>query len=120
MLAVDLMMWWYTKGWGELIKRLISFVRKVVTTFSVPILLRTLFSPWRRIISYGDESVVAGMRAALDNLISRFVGFGVRCVVLLTSIISVVIITITGTAVVILWPLTPVVAIYLIIKGILG
>jgi hypothetical protein len=120
MLAIDLIKWWYSTGWGELINRLRTLLRKVVVTFSVPILLRTLFAPWRRIITYGDESFIAGLKAALDNTVSRFVGFGVRIVVLITALISVAIITSIGVISVVIWPLMPILGIALIAKGLLG
>jgi hypothetical protein len=117
MLLVDLVIWWYLAGWHELALRLWQALRRVAQTFSVPILLRTLFAPWRRIINYNDNSFVEGLTATLDNLVSRFVGFGVRLVVLFTAGIAMFLIVVLGLLAMIIWPILPLAGIVLIIRG---
>lgn len=120
MLVANIFIWWYRAGWRQLLQRSQRFMRSVVDTFSVPILLRTLFSPWRQIISYRDHSFGSGARAALDNLISRLVGFTVRVCVLLAAAV-VISITALGTCIVLIaWPLVPFAAAGLVIWGITG
>jgi hypothetical protein len=87
--------------------------------FSVPLLLRTLFAPWRRIISYGDSSFAEGLQALLDNTISRFVGFGVRLVVLVAAAILITLSVLLSALVIIFWPFLPITAIGLLIRGFL-
>lgn len=117
MLAIGWITWWYGAGWKQLCSKMIALAGFVVHTFSVPLLLRTLFAPWRRIISYGDDSFIAGLRAGLDNLISRFVGFGVRVIVLLTSLLALTAIVVVGIFTIILWPLLPFLGAFLILRG---
>lgn len=88
--------------------------------FSVPILLRTLAAPWKRIITYPGASLDAKIHAFLDNLVSRAIGLTVRSLVLLTAFLFEAITLVIGIAYVIAWPFMPLAVIGLLIKGIIG
>jgi len=88
--------------------------------FSVPILLRTLFAPWKRIVSYPGSSLDAKIRALIDNMVSRAVGFVVRILVLLTALIMEALAGSLGVLWIIVWPCIPLLGIVLLAKGILG
>jgi hypothetical protein len=119
MLAVEFLTWWYGAGWRQLISRILKRIEWIIEIFSIPILLRTLFEPWRRIISYGDDSFIAGLRAMLDNTISRFVGLGVRLIVLFTAFIGMMLTLLGGIILVVVWPLMPLGSIAMILWGLL-
>jgi len=70
--------WWYGRGWINAWQWPLEWVNKVQMEFSIPVLLHTLFSPWRQIISLPGRSLEERFRAAVDNLISRCVGFFAR------------------------------------------
>lgn len=88
--------------------------------FSVPILLRTLAAPWKRIITYPGASLDAKIHAFLDNLVSRAIGLTVRSLVLLTAFLFEAITLVIGIVYVIAWPFMPLAVIGLLIKGIIG
>ena len=119
MLALAFLQWWYGAGWLQLFKRSGQRLKKLLLTFSVPALIMTLFDPWRRVITYGGESIGDKMRAMVDNLVSRCVGFAVRIIVIITALVSVTLLFIASAVEIILWPLLPVLAIALIIRGFL-
>lgn len=75
--------------------------------FSVPILLRTLLAPWRRIITYPGASLEARLRAAGDNSISRLVGFTVRTTVLIAAGVMLVLTATVSLMFIVAWPLVP-------------
>jgi hypothetical protein len=107
MIMFGLFTWWYGQGWALLMK---NVQRRLVLTmhiFSVPILLRTMFAPWRRIMTYPGASLGDHFRASLDNLISRMVGFVVRILALIAAMIVVVFVGIIGVLEIIAWPLLP-------------
>ena len=64
----EFVVWWYTAGWVEAVNRTGNHILAIWRMFSVPVLLRTLFSPWKRIVSAGGKTIGETMRAAGDNL----------------------------------------------------
>ena len=120
MLVMELFKWWYGPGYLRLFREIKGGLTRLALTFSAPILIRTLFAPWRRIISPGSSSFIEDLKAMLDNIISRFVGFGVRLVVLITAGILLALGAVLGAVVIVVWPLTPVLGLFLIFKGLIG
>ena len=119
MLVVAFFRWWYGPGWRDNADRLRARLLTTYLEFSVPILLRTMFSPWRRIISYGQGSIGDRVRAAVDNIVSRFVGLGVRILALLAAVIIISLNIILGSLWLVAWPLLPVAGPLLIAWGLL-
>jgi hypothetical protein len=120
MLALDFFTWWYGQGWRVVMRKAQERLTKTAQMFSVPILLRTLFAPWRRIVTYPGASLDAHVRAFLDNLVSRAVGFTVRIFVLIAAGVG---LTITGVVIIIeliTWPLIPVAVVIALVKGLVG
>lgn len=95
---------------------MVDRLRSVSGTFSVAILLRTLFDPWKRIYTR-SSGIIEYLKAFADNAVSRFVGFWVRIVVLLTALIVGLATVVVGGLVVMAWPFLPLMAIGLIIYG---
>jgi hypothetical protein len=118
MLGVEFVRWWYGNGYKALLRGIGAQIRRLVATFSLPLLIRTLGAPWRRIISYGGGSLGDRMRALLDNVISRCVGLVVRCIVILSAGIAIAGVALGGFALLILWPFLPFIGVALIIRGI--
>jgi hypothetical protein len=114
----ELLSWWYGPGWMRAIRRIYNWATEMERTFSAGLLLKTLFSPWRRIISLSGRSLQAKFRDAIDNLISRLVGATVRSLVLLMAGGAIVAAAIFGVFVAIVWPLIPLLILYFLFKGI--
>ena len=92
---------------------------KIYSYFSISILLRTLFDPWKR-DNYTMEngSLQDKMKLALDNLISRVVGFIIRLITMIFGLLVTVIFFLLMILVLIIWLLLPVLIIGLIVNGI--
>lgn len=118
MLAVDFFRWWYGPGWTGVIKAIRRRLNTLAAMFSVSVLLRTLFSPWRRIMTYPGSGLAAHMRALGDNIISRCVGFVVRILALLAASCSFIALLVFGVIQLIVWPLLPFAAIGCLMWGI--
>jgi hypothetical protein len=118
MLFGEFFRWWYGAGWSLAIANVKKHLKNTQAQFSVPTLIATLFSPWRRVTTEPGRSLDAHFRAMLDNLISRFVGFGIRILVLLAAAIILFLTVILGGLQIILWPALPPLVIVLIIRGI--
>jgi len=119
MFILDLFSWWYGSGWSGVLAATQRRLSGLAEAFSIKILLFTLFAPWKRIITYPGAGVEAKIRAFGDNLVSRLVGFMVRFIVLLAAAVSYVGLCLLGLAELVLWPLLPLLAISLIVKGLL-
>ncbi len=119
MLVADFLTWWYGQGWKAVFASFATRLQSVQDMFSVKQLLRTLFEPWRRIITYPGDSLAEKFRAWGDNVVSRAVGFSVRCIMLLASIIASLAVFIFTAIEAIAWPLLPVAIPALLIWGLL-
>ena len=108
MVIISLLSWWYSEGWLEqigLTKR--SFI-KLADKFSIGMLLKTLFAPFRQ-ISVGEQ---AGKTASLasviaDKLISRLVGSVMRLVMVFVGTLALSIYAIISVFRLASWPLLP-------------
>ena len=119
-MVFELFRWWYSTGWAQAAGSISTWSNNVSRTFSVPLLIKTLFSPWKRITGFGGKSLDAKIRASIDNLISRVVGFVTRLLVLVAAGLMMLIVLVAGALFTIIWPLIPIAVIYCITRGILG
>ena len=117
MLILSFFSWWYGRGWRQVFDSFNPRLSNINAAFSVNQLLRTLFAPWRRIITYPGASFGDKMRAWGDNLVSRFIGFIVRMGVLIAAVLVIIVTVILTIAEMIMWPLLPVAIPILIIAG---
>ncbi|MGC1176519.1 MAG: hypothetical protein WA843_00450 [Candidatus Saccharimonadales bacterium] len=99
--------WWYGAGWKQVLDSFILRLRATLNVFSVNQLLRTLFAPWRRIISYPGAGLDQRLRAWADNTFSRIIGFVVRLFVLFAALLGVVVIGLFTAVELFVWPLLP-------------
>lgn len=118
MLLVSFFAWWYGEGWTGVWHRTIEQLHIVGRGFSVKLLLRTLFSPWRRIMTPRGRGLDAHIHAAIDNGVGRFIGFTVRLIVLITAAFAMAAVGIGGLILLLLWPLMPPAVVSLLILGI--
>ena len=107
MLATDMFRWWYGYGWSSLVAWCRGGYHLILRSFSFELLFRTLFSPWRRIISYPGASLEDKLRALADNVFSRIIGFFIRFFVIIAAAICLLLWTICCGLMIVLWPLVP-------------
>jgi hypothetical protein len=117
MLMVAFLQWWYGPGWRDASSRLMARLHDTYLTFSLPILVRTLFAPWRRIISPAGASLQARFRAVIDNAVSRAVGFTMRLSLLVAALVILAFNLILGGLILVLWPVIPALGPILIVVG---
>lgn len=120
MIFMDLLLWWYGPGWVRMFQQILERPKKLGQAFSIGTLLKTLFSPWKRIVSGGGKGLDAKFRAMLDNLVSRTVGFVVRIMVLIAAGVSTLSSLLYGIGVALIWPLIPVLVVYCLLRGVTG
>jgi hypothetical protein len=118
MFMVSFLSWWYKTGWAQVASSFDTRITHVANSFSVSQLFKTLFAPWRRIISYPGASLGDKFRAWGDNLFSRTIGLIVRLLVLIAAGLTIGLVSILTLIELVLWPILPPAVIGLIILGI--
>lgn len=107
--------WWYGKGWSWRAEKIIDGIERSIDTFSLGLLVKTWFAPFRQI----DAGVTQGgsldvrFRRALDRLFSRFIGAFLRTIVMIIGVFYISIKAIWGMIMLVLWALMPIVPIIL-------
>lgn len=101
--------WWYSAGWAWIFNNAITLrVNKWVGFFSMPTLLKTMFAPFKQ--NYGKSrkgGIDALVQIAIDNSVSRIIGFTVRSFLLMAGLICLFFVLLSGLIAIALWPLVP-------------
>lgn len=109
MVIVGLFSWWYGAGWKQQVIAVRDNLLSVYDYFSIDLLLKTLFSPWRQIAAGKVRGNISmQMRAWFDRLFSRIIGGFIRTIVMVVGIVSILVVTIVGLLRLCLWPMIPV------------
>lgn len=101
--------WWYTRGWQLYLQHFVDQLKNAVDFFSVGLLVRHLFAPFRQ-ISAGDvvsSDLNTKLSAFADRLFSRLIGTVVRLVLLVVGTIVIILRTLLGALIALVWPLAP-------------
>jgi hypothetical protein len=108
MMIVALFSWWYGAGWARTMKRVGARMDLLLETFSVAILLRTLFDPFHQ-ISAGQVrgSFDVQLRALGDRVFSRVFGAVVRSLFIIIGVVAALSAGLFGLLELLVWPLMP-------------
>ncbi len=108
MFIVGLFSWWYGAGWKAQIKRVEERLASVIDYFSISLLIKTLFAPFRQ-ISAGRVSGSIGVQwqAFVDRLVSRCIGAIVRSFMIVFGLVTLGITSVFGLVTIICWALIP-------------
>jgi hypothetical protein len=121
LLVTELLRWWYTAGWRGRAQRVAEQLDGTIDYFSMDLLVKTLFAPFRQ-ISAGkvDGSLEVKFRALVDKLFSRVIGAFVRLILLIIGCLTIAFQVLIGLLILIGWallPLLPVIGLILGLKG---
>ena len=87
---------------------------------SIPILLKTLFEPWKQIKTYTGQNTPFNVKIHIffDNLFARAIGFLIRTFVIIFGLIVLLGVTIFGIILAVLWPIVPALPVVFIIMAV--
>lgn len=104
-----LVSWWYTAGWAGLMGRASRRVDALMETFSVKLLLGSLFDPFRQISAAQARggSFDMQLRALGDRLFSRLFGAVVRSLFIIIGLVAACGVFVLSLVQVVVWPLVP-------------
>lgn len=111
--------WHYTSGLGAGVLTLWSLLRFIYHFFSLPILVTTLFSPWRRLSEAYPRYLRPGewLSALVVNTLMRMVGALIRLGLIVVGGATLVVAAIISVLLMIIWLLLPAVVLSLLIGG---
>lgn len=115
MLVLSLLRWWYGSGWVWAGSRLKERLSRIGRDYSVSILFKTLFKPWKQIISTAGSQSTIGIKfnILIDNLVSRIVGFMVRSMTLMAAGFIWLLTLVVGLGVLMVWPAIPALVVFI-------
>jgi hypothetical protein len=121
MFFVGMLSWWYGNGWRARVGVMSRQLGATSDYFSITLLLRTLFSPFRQ-ISAGSVSGSIGdqARAFLDKTISRLIGAILRISMVIMGVIVIILQIVLNILMIIIWPVIPALPIIGLIFTVVG
>lgn len=118
---VALVSWWYGSGWLDQIGLIRERFSRVADRYSLSLLLRTFFSPFKQLDAYGGgDGLNARLKAWLDRLISRMIGAMIRSFMMVVGLIAIAIEALIAVLRLFVWPLiplTPLIGLILVLIG---
>lgn len=113
--------WWYGAGWRHQVTKMSDRLLGLTDTFSISLLLKTFFSPFRQ-ISVGSVNGPLGvqLQAFFDKLISRIIGAFVRTAVIIAGSIVLAFFAIWAVLRISMWPFLPILPIVGVILWAIG
>lgn len=121
LLVLGLLRWWYTDGWRQRVKLVANRLDGTIDYFSIDLLLKTLFAPYRQ-ISAGrvDGPLEVQLRALIDKLFSRVIGAFIRVIILIIGGITIAAHVVIGLFILLGWVLMPVFPVAGIVLTLIG
>ena len=103
--AKDYVLWHYSSAFKEGAVIWKNFIWFVYNLFSIGLLFRTLFSPWRRMKEYYSRGFDPKQyfEILLLNLVMRFIGFFMRLAMIIVGLGAEILVFIAGIAAFIIW-----------------
>jgi hypothetical protein len=113
------LLWHYSRAFLEIFHVWLNFLWFVVHFFSIPQLLRSLFSPWKRIVEgRGNKWSFEDLAAyVIIGFFSRLIGFFIRFTIILIGLLSLLFVVVAGFAVYFFWIAAPLIIIALFVFG---
>ncbi len=106
--------WYFLEVPGGILRAFGNFLKFYFHYFSISLLLRTLFSYWRRYRwSYGRGfDLKRYLSTFISNTVSRFLGALIRSVTILVGLIFELLVLITGIIILLFWICLPIILIF--------
>ena len=107
---MEFLSWYYSEGIAYYLKRWVYALRYVEHNFSIPLLAKTLFYPWKRLETEDSGpgfDITRYFENLTFNLISRFIGACARAVLIFCGLFLIAFVFIGGGLGIIIWVLIP-------------
>lgn len=109
MILVGLLKWWYIDGWIDQLSRSKLSMAKMADTFSIGLLMKTWFSPFRQISADDTGNNIQAKLAAFGNrLFSRLIGAFMRSLLIILGTVVLLLLSIINGIKLLMWPIMPI------------
>ena len=122
MLVISFFVWCYGRGFTNYLSGFVNNLKDLADFFSIRLLVRTFFAPFRQIGVERKANIPLNVRIHewADLQISRLVGATVRFILLIIGTLALILRTILGLVIGILWPLMPLLIVYSVMLFVRG
>ena len=111
--------WHYSKAFLDLSVVWRNLFWFVIHFFSIPTLIKTFFSPWKRIHEdYQKRSLEVFFQSLVVNIVTRILGAIIRFSVILLGILAFFMLFVSFVGFIIFWVVAPVAPVVFILAGI--
>lgn len=117
---ITYLLWHYVYAWADILRLYWNFSWFLWNFFSIPLLLGTLFSPWKRLHEVKTKATAGALGSFIINTILRFVGFIARLATIVVGLAALTMLLVLAVAFIVLWPLMPFMAVFFTIMGIVA
>jgi len=116
----DFFIWYYKDTVKTVLAVWKNYLWFNLNYFSLPILIKTFFSPWKKYHSFykGPFEIWANLETLVFNLMSRIIGAIIRFFLLLSGLALEILILATGTGFFLIWICLPALIIFFFLAGI--
>ncbi|MDQ5913680.1 MAG: hypothetical protein QG623_299 [Patescibacteria group bacterium] len=119
MFVSDILGWWYGAGFKDLIARFKTLFEGTVDFFSIDILAKSLFQPFRQTLTDVHYKRTLGQKIG-DAVVSRSVGFITRFFIILIGGLLMIFELLAFGLILLLWPFVPFSPALFIMMAVLG
>ncbi len=122
MVIIDWFVWWYGSGLKRRFGLLGERLGRVVDFFSITLLLKTLFAPFRQISAEKSHTAPVQDRVRMfgDRLISRFIGALMRLFLIIAGVVVLAFLSIWSVLVLIFHVFRPVILVGCVVLFFVG
>lgn len=116
----DYLSWHYAGAFRDIIRLWVNMLWFLNHFFSIPILARTLFAPFKRITDKAKKgaSPQAFIETFMFNGMTRIVGAFMRIGLIITGIAFLLVTLVGGIVLLALWAALPIIIVFLISRGV--
>lgn len=110
MMVAQFLLWYFWEAPRNILKAWMNFLKFNIEYFSIPLLLKTFFAPWRRYAWAYPRAfdLMKYLEIAFSNLITRVLGMMMRTALIIVGILVELFIFLAGIVVLVGWVVLPI------------
>jgi hypothetical protein len=114
--------WHYGRALRDFKSVYSGFISFFFNFFSIPLLVETLFDPWRRLMDEKKEKglIEGALGKIIVNFLMRIVGFGMRTITIVIGLAATAVAAVVGIILFLVWLALPLILVFLFFAGLKG